>query len=70
MTTTSLLSKLIAIESGLELNVLQKLLDGEAIRTWEHDLIEKSKEKISNLNILFCDQANITIGNIISTVKT
>lgn len=70
MTYSSLIAKLIAIDAKIELNKVQKLLDGMPITPLEDSLIEKSKSAISNLNLLFCDESNITIGKIIATVKS
>ncbi|GCE63219.1 replicative DNA helicase [Candidatus Mycoplasma haematohominis] len=69
MTYSSLIAKLIAIDAKVELNQVQKLIDGTPITVVESRLIEKSKAKISNLNLLFCDESNITIGKIIATIK-
>lgn len=70
MTTLSLITKLIAINSKMELSAVQRLLDGGNLADYEHKLIDMSRKRISNLNLLFCDEANITIGKIISTIKS
>lgn len=70
MTTPSLLEKLIAIDASLELNTVQKILEGSSINDVDRELIELSQTKIAKCNLLFCDEANITIGKIVSTIKT
>lgn len=70
MTTTSLLGKMLAITSSCPLSTIQKLMDGEAIESWELDLINRSKERMTNLNVLFCDDSNISFGKIASNLKS
>lgn len=70
MTTNSLVSKLLAIDSNVELSQLQKLSDGEAIAPIDKKLISASKEKLKDLNLLFCDEANLTVGKMSSIIRT
>lgn len=69
MTTVSLLGKMLAITSSCPLSTIQKLMNGEVIESWEMDLINRSRGKLSDLNILFCDDANISFGKIASNLK-
>lgn len=69
MNTTSLLGKMLSITSSCPLSTIQKLMDGEAIEGWESDLINRAKDRMSNLNVLFCDNANISFGQIASNLK-
>lgn len=69
MTNEIIIEKLIAIESKIELYTLQKLSEGKKVQELDLEIIESSKKKISEARILFCDDANITLGNIIATIK-
>ncbi|AEG72340.1 replicative DNA helicase [Mycoplasma haemofelis str. Langford 1] len=70
MTNSSLLEKLIAIDSGLALNEVQKKLEGAPLGAVERALIDESQDKISRCNLLFSDESNITLGKITAIIKT
>ncbi|RAO94758.1 DNA helicase, partial [Mycoplasma wenyonii] len=64
-----IIEKLIAIDSKTKLNTLQKLSEGKKVQDFYLEIIENSKKKLSEANLLFCDDVNITLGKIIATVK-
>ncbi|AFO51600.1 DNA polymerase III delta prime subunit [Candidatus Mycoplasma haematolamae str. Purdue] len=64
-----IIEKLIAIESKTSLSFLQRILEGKTMQAQDLSLVEASKKRISQSNLLFCDDANITLGKIIATVK-
>lgn len=70
MSTSALLSRLIAMDANLELSVVQRLVDGGALEESENQILQLSKENIKKLSLLFCDEPKITIGKIISTIRT
>lgn len=69
MSHISLLSKLIAMDSRIELSVVQRLVDGGALEESENQILKLSKENIKKLSLLFCDESKITIGKVISTIR-
>ncbi|AHC39788.1 DNA helicase DnaB [Mycoplasma ovis str. Michigan] len=64
-----IIEKLIAIDSKIDLFTLQGLSEGKKVEEIDLKVIEASKKKISQANLLFCDDANITLGKIIATIK-
>ncbi|KMZ96232.1 hypothetical protein PVNG_02370 [Plasmodium vivax North Korean] len=64
-----IIEKLIAIDSKTELFILERMMEGKKIHDQHLDVFEVSKKKISEANLLFCDDVNITLGKIIGTIK-
>lgn len=64
-----IIEKLIAIDSKTELYTLQRLTEGKKVQDFHLGIIENSKKRLSEANLLFCDDANITLGKIIATIK-
>ncbi|RAO95262.1 DNA helicase [Mycoplasma wenyonii] len=64
-----IIEKLIAIDSKTELYTLQRLTEGKKVQDLYLGIIENSKKRLSEANLLFCDDANITLGKIIATIK-
>lgn len=65
-----LMTKLLAIEAETDLYVVKKMLEGNLVNRKESEAIKKAQERICKLNILFCDKTTVTVGNIISYVKS
>ncbi|CCE66536.1 DnaB helicase C-terminal domain-containing protein [Candidatus Mycoplasma haematominutum] len=64
-----IMEKLLAIDSKTELFTLQREMEGKRIEQQDREVIESSKRKIAQAKLLFCDDANITLGKIIATIK-
>lgn len=64
-----LMTKLISLESGVDLKIVKHLLEGGIITEMQNKAIRKAQDTISNLNLFFCDDTTVTVGNIVSHIK-
>ncbi|ADX97571.1 replicative DNA helicase [Mycoplasma suis] len=69
MTNESIMEKLIALRSKMELFKLHRIMEDKSIHNEDWATYTAAKEDIGKTNLLFCDDTNITINKIISTIK-
>lgn len=69
MTNISLIGKMLSISSYHPFSVIENLLAGKPLEDWEVDLLNNARKQLANTNVFLCDDASITLGSLISSVK-
>lgn len=69
MNKESILEKMVAIDSNLEISIVKYLLEGKIPKGEDLETINLSLDKIKNTNLLFCERSDITINQIASMIK-
>lgn len=69
MTNISLIGKMLSLGSYHPFSIIENLLTGKPLEDWEVDLLNNARKKLSNTNVFLCDDASITLGSLISSVK-
>lgn len=69
MNKESILEKIVAVDTRLEIKTVKRLLEGKTISGDEQQYIKISLDKICKTNLLFCERSDITIDQIVSMIR-